>query len=134
MKTSPTSARRKHNPHPHPQVTHISEHQNSPKPHHSNQKDRFSCPGVNTYFTAAVLFGSLGARKVFGSGGIYTALLSAFPVGFAIPILFYVFQRRFPRTHWVAKIHPVMILSGGISWSPVSQQHPPSSSSYCSGF
>ncbi|EQB50734.1 OPT oligopeptide transporter [Colletotrichum gloeosporioides Cg-14] len=84
----------------------------------TNQKDRFSCPGVNTYFTAAVLFGSLGARKVFGSGGIYTALLSAFPVGFAIPILFYVFQRRFPRTHWVAKIHPVMILSGGISWSP----------------
>ncbi|KAJ0383775.1 hypothetical protein COL922a_009773 [Colletotrichum nupharicola] len=70
----------------------------------TNQKDRFSCPGVNTYFTAAVLFGSLGARKVFGSGGIYTALLSAFPVGFAIPILFY--------------IHPVMILSGGISWSP----------------
>ncbi|KAK1529818.1 OPT oligopeptide transporter [Colletotrichum paranaense] len=84
----------------------------------TNQKDRFTCPGVNTYFTAAVLFGSLGARKVFGSGGIYTALLSAFPVGFALPFIFYYFQRKFPRTHWFAKIHPVMILSGGISWSP----------------
>ncbi|KAG7048102.1 OPT oligopeptide transporter [Colletotrichum scovillei] len=84
----------------------------------TNQKDRFTCPGVNTYFTAAVLFGSLGARKVFGSGGIYTALLSAFPVGFALPFVFYYFQRKFPRTHWFAKIHPVMILSGGISWSP----------------
>ncbi|GJD03453.1 OPT oligopeptide transporter [Colletotrichum higginsianum] len=83
-----------------------------------NQKDRFTCPGVNTYFTAAVLFGSLGARKVFGSGGIYTALLSAFPVGFAVPFIFYFFQRKFPRTHWFSKIHPVMILSGGISWSP----------------
>ncbi|OHF03932.1 OPT oligopeptide transporter [Colletotrichum orchidophilum] len=84
----------------------------------TNQKDRFTCPGVNTYFTAAVLFGSLGAKKVFGSGGIYTALLSAFPVGFALPFIFYYFQRKFPRTHWFAKIHPVMILSGGISWSP----------------
>ncbi|TIC90155.1 Oligopeptide transporter 2 [Colletotrichum higginsianum] len=84
----------------------------------TNQKDRFTCPGVNTYFTAAVLFGSLGARKVFGSGGIYTALLSAFPVGFAVPFIFYFFQRKFPRTHWFSKIHPVMILSGGISWSP----------------
>ncbi|KAK2028611.1 OPT oligopeptide transporter [Colletotrichum zoysiae] len=84
----------------------------------TNQKDRFTCPGVNTYFTAAVLFGSLGARKVFGSGGIYTALLSAFPVGFAVPFVLYYFQRNYPRTHWFSKIHPVMILSGGISWSP----------------
>ncbi|KAK2016121.1 OPT oligopeptide transporter [Colletotrichum eremochloae] len=84
----------------------------------TTQKDRFTCPGVNTYFTAAVLFGSLGARKVFGSGGIYTALLSAFPVGFAVPFFLYYFQRKFPRTHWFSKIHPVMILSGGISWSP----------------
>ncbi|KAF6824047.1 opt oligopeptide transporter [Colletotrichum musicola] len=92
--------------------------QNIPDICTANQNDRFMCPGVNTYFTAAVLFGSLGARKVFGSGGIYTALLSAFPVGLALPVLFYVFQRKFPRTHWVAKVHPVMILSGGISWSP----------------
>ncbi|KAK1990115.1 OPT superfamily oligopeptide transporter [Colletotrichum falcatum] len=84
----------------------------------TNQKDRFTCPGVNGYFTASVLFGSLGARKVFGSGGIYTALLSAFPVGFAVPFVLYYFQRNFPRTHWFSKIHPVMILSGGISWSP----------------
>lgn len=84
----------------------------------TNQKDRFSCPGVNTYFTAAVLFGSLGARKVFGTGGIYTVLLSAFPVGFALPIVFYFFQRKLPRTHWAAKIHPVMLMQGGSYWSP----------------
>ncbi|KAK1621551.1 OPT oligopeptide transporter protein-domain-containing protein [Colletotrichum phormii] len=91
---------------------------NNPDLCSTSQKDRFTCPGVNTYFTAAVLFGSLGASKVFGSGGIYTALLSAFPVGFALPFMFYYFQRKLPRTHWFAKIHLVMILSGGISWSP----------------
>ncbi|KAH6637374.1 OPT oligopeptide transporter [Boeremia exigua] len=83
-----------------------------------NQKDRFTCPGVNTYFTAAVLFGSLGARKVFGTGGIYTILLSAFPVGFVLPIVFYLLQRRLPRTHWAAKIHPVMLMQGASYWSP----------------
>ena len=92
--------------------------QNIPGLCETNQKDRFTCPGVNTYFTAAVLFGSLGARKVFGSGGIYTVLLSSFPVGFALPIVFYFFQRKLPRTHWAAKIHPVMLMSGGSNWSP----------------
>ncbi|KAF2709098.1 OPT oligopeptide transporter [Pleomassaria siparia CBS 279.74] len=84
----------------------------------ANQSSKFTCPGVNTYFTAAVLFGSLGARKVFGSGGIYTVLLSAFPVGFILPFLFYAFQRKYPRTHWVSKVHPVMLLYGGVQWSP----------------
>ncbi|KAL4964051.1 OPT oligopeptide transporter protein-domain-containing protein [Aspergillus stella-maris] len=94
------------------QITHI------PNICESNQKDRFTCPGVNTYFTAAVLFGSIGAKKVFGTGGQYTALLSAFPIGFAIPIIIYYAQKRLPRTHWFTKFHPVMFLNGGVHWSP----------------
>ncbi|CAG8213228.1 unnamed protein product [Penicillium olsonii] len=83
-----------------------------------DQKDRFTCPGVNTYFTAAVLFGSLGARKMFGAKGPYATLLSAFPIGLALPFVFYFIQKRLPRNHWFGKIHPVMFLSGGIHWSP----------------
>ncbi|RAK95546.1 OPT oligopeptide transporter [Aspergillus ibericus CBS 121593] len=84
----------------------------------ADQKNRFTCPGVNTYFTAAVLFGSVGAKKIFGTGGQYTALLSAFPIGFAFPIITYFLQRRLPRTHWLSKFHPVMFLNGGVHWSP----------------
>ncbi|KAL3432941.1 OPT oligopeptide transporter protein-domain-containing protein [Aspergillus tetrazonus] len=95
------------------QITHI------PGICQSDQKDRFTCPGVNTtYFTAAVLFGSIGARKVFGRGGQYTALLSAFPVGFAISFVVYAVQKRIPRGHWFAKFYLVMFLNGGIHWSP----------------
>ncbi|KAL4998892.1 OPT oligopeptide transporter protein-domain-containing protein [Aspergillus recurvatus] len=75
-------------------------------------------PRRNTYFTPAVLFGSIGARKVFGTGGQYTALLSAFPMGLAIPFAVYAVQKRLPRGHWFAKFHPVMFLNGGIHWSP----------------
>ncbi|KAL1624245.1 hypothetical protein SLS56_007947 [Neofusicoccum ribis] len=84
----------------------------------SDQKDKFTCPGVNTYFTAAVLFGSMGARKVFGKGGQYTALLSAFPVGAAVPIIFFLIQRRLPKAHWFRRAHPIPLLNGGSLWSP----------------
>ncbi|KAH6989810.1 OPT oligopeptide transporter protein-domain-containing protein [Ilyonectria sp. MPI-CAGE-AT-0026] len=84
----------------------------------TNQKDKFSCPGVESYFTAAVLFGSLAPRKVFGAGAQYTAMLAAFPVGLAFPILYYYAIRRLPKTHWLTKIHPVVIFSGGHTWSP----------------
>lgn len=84
----------------------------------SDQKDKFTCPGVQSYFTAAVLFGSLGARKVWGTGAQYTAMLAAFPVGFAFPILYYYATRRLPKTHWLNYIHPVVIFSGGHMWSP----------------
>ncbi|KAM5344246.1 hypothetical protein ACJ41O_012783 [Fusarium nematophilum] len=84
----------------------------------TDQKDKFTCPGVETYFTAAVLFGSLAPRKVFGQGAQYTAMLAAFPVGLAFPVLYYYATRKLPRTHWLAKIHPVVIFSGGHTWSP----------------
>lgn len=83
-----------------------------------DQKDRFSCPGVTSYFTAAVLFGSLGARKVFGAGSQYVSLLSAFPVGLAVPLLYYYATRHLPRGHWLHKLHPVVIFEGGHFWSP----------------
>ncbi|RTE84970.1 hypothetical protein BHE90_000470 [Fusarium euwallaceae] len=89
----------------------------------TNQKDKFTCPGVETYFTAAVLFGSLAPRRVFGAGAQYTALLAAFPVGLAFPIIYYYATRRLPKKHWLTKIHPVVIFSGGHVWSPYNLAH-----------
>ncbi|CZS81346.1 unnamed protein product [Fusarium graminearum] len=84
----------------------------------SGQKDRFTCPGVESYFTAAVLFGSLAPQRVFGQGGMYTALLAAFPVGLAFPVLYYYATRNLPKTHFLTKLHPVVLFSGGHIWSP----------------
>ncbi|KAK7433014.1 hypothetical protein QQZ08_000487 [Neonectria magnoliae] len=84
----------------------------------TDQKDKFTCPGVETYFTAAVLFGSLAPRRVFGEGAQYTAMLASFPVGLAFPIVYYYATRHLPKTHWLTKLHPVVLLSGGHTWSP----------------
>lgn len=45
------------------------------------QKDKFTCPGINTFFTASVLWGTLGPKKMFGAGAIYNGLLYCFLIG-----------------------------------------------------
>jgi hypothetical protein len=77
-----------------------------------------TCPGINTFFTASVLWGTIGPKKVFGHGGQYTALMAGWPLGVAIPLLVWCLQRKFPRQKWMRQIHPVLLLSGALNWAP----------------
>ncbi len=79
--------------------------------------NRFTCPGVNTFFTAAVLWGTIGPIKVFGQGGQYTALLVGFPMGLLLPVAFYFLQRRL-NARWTRQIHPIAMLYGALNWAP----------------
>ncbi|KAI1764832.1 OPT-domain-containing protein [Hypoxylon sp. FL1150] len=79
--------------------------------------NRFTCPGINTFFTASVLWGTVGPIKVFGRGGMYTWLLAGFPVGFAVPIVVYYVNKRFQKA-WMRQIHPIAIFYGALSWAP----------------
>ncbi|KAL7421661.1 hypothetical protein Q5752_003430 [Cryptotrichosporon argae] len=79
---------------------------------------QFTCPGENTFFTAAVFWGTIGPKKLFGATGRYKALLAGFPVGFAMPFLLWGLQRAFPRQKWLRQIHPVMICAGALNWAP----------------
>jgi OPT family oligopeptide transporter len=45
----------------------------------------FSCPGNTTFFTAAVFWGTLSPKRLFGPDGRYNALLIGFPVGLLLP-------------------------------------------------
>ncbi|ORY23933.1 OPT oligopeptide transporter protein-domain-containing protein [Naematelia encephala] len=77
-----------------------------------------SCPGENTFFTAAVFWGTFGPKKLFSGGGHYKALLVGFPVGFVLPFIMWGLTRTFPRQKWLRQLHPVMICGGGLLWSP----------------
>ncbi|KAI0171718.1 OPT-domain-containing protein [Hypoxylon sp. FL1284] len=79
--------------------------------------NRFTCPGINTFFTASVLWGTVGPIKVFGQNGMYTWLLIGFPIGLLIPIAVYYMNKKLARP-WMRQIHPVAMLYGGIPWSP----------------
>ncbi|KAK0649302.1 OPT oligopeptide transporter protein-domain-containing protein [Cercophora newfieldiana] len=77
-----------------------------------------TCPGVNTFFTASVLWGTIGPKKVFGAGGQYTALLVGWPLGVAIPVIVWALQKRFPSQKWMRQIHPVLLINGALNWAP----------------
>ncbi|KAJ4299954.1 hypothetical protein N0V90_005202 [Kalmusia sp. IMI 367209] len=84
----------------------------------ATQKDHYTCPAINQFFTAAVLWGTVGPRKVFGSGGMYTWLLIGFPIGVILPLVVFVARKYFPKQRWLRDIHPPAIFYGGIYYAP----------------
>ena len=41
----------------------------------------FTCPGQYQFFTAAVFWGTLSPKRLFGSGKRYNTMLIGFPIG-----------------------------------------------------
>ncbi|KAI4868184.1 OPT-domain-containing protein [Hypoxylon rubiginosum] len=82
-----------------------------------NAPNRFTCPGINTFFTASVLWGTVGPIKVFGQGGMYTWLLVGFPIGFVVPFITYYMNKKYQKK-WMRQIHPVAMFYGALSWAP----------------
>ncbi|CAK7568032.1 MAG: hypothetical protein SEPTF4163_006011 [Sporothrix epigloea] len=108
--------------------------------------DRMTCPLINTFFTAAVMWGTIGPKRVFGTGGEYKLLLLGFPVGIVVPIIFWYVQKRIRQMdeahtvdadgkvisnsdgevshnqakllQWVRQLHPIGILFGGLFLTP----------------
>ena len=83
-----------------------------------NAQYKMTCPGVNTFFTAAVFWGTIGPHKVFGTNGQYTLQLLGFPVGLVIPIIIYVLMKKLPSQTWLRQVHPIPGLIGAIHWAP----------------
>ena len=86
-------------------------------PHH---KDRFTCPGVNVFFTASVLWGTLGPERMYGSGSIYNGLLWCFFIGAVLPVPFYFLRKRFKTFRY---FHAPVFLVGSLGWAPYNLSH-----------
>ncbi|OAA64789.1 Oligopeptide transporter OPT superfamily [Cordyceps fumosorosea ARSEF 2679] len=84
----------------------------------ANAPFRFTCPGINTFFTAAVMWGTVGPKRLWGVGGTYTVTLLGFPLGVAIVLAFWVAGRKWPKSAFIRNIHPVVIMTGGLHWAP----------------
>ncbi|KAJ7465786.1 OPT-domain-containing protein [Mycena galericulata] len=80
-----------------------------------DQIDHFSCPGINTFFTASVLWGTLGPKRMFGAGGIYNSLLYCFFIGAVLPIPFYLLRKRVKVLEY---FHLPVLITGGLIWAP----------------
>ncbi|KAM7205191.1 sexual differentiation process protein 2 [Naviculisporaceae sp. PSN 640] len=84
---------------------------------------RFSCPGTNTFFTAAIFWGTVGPRKIWGVGGMYAVTLVGFPIGVMLVVVFYMLSKRWPKNAILRNVHPVVILAGALTWAPFNMAY-----------
>ncbi|CAK7567423.1 MAG: hypothetical protein SEPTF4163_005387 [Sporothrix epigloea] len=105
--------------------------------------DKMYCPGITTFFTASVMWGTIGPARVFGKGGQYTLFLLGFPLGIILPIIFWYIQKKAREQdvantvdangnivdgevagsqakflRWARQIHPIAALYGALSLTP----------------
>lgn len=85
---------------------------------------RFLCPGPNTFFTASVLWGTIGPIKVFGKDGQYKWLLLGFPAGIFVVVLFWALRRKWPNSQALRQVHVVAAIGGSLGWAPYSTYTP----------
>ncbi|PNY27491.1 Sexual differentiation process protein isp4 [Tolypocladium capitatum] len=81
---------------------------------------RFYCPGPNTFFTASVLWGTIGPLKVFGKDGQYKWLLLGFPAGILLVAGFWGLRKMWPNSRALRQVHVVAAVTGALDWAPYS--------------
>ncbi|BEJ16019.1 hypothetical protein CspHIS471_0506240 [Cutaneotrichosporon sp. HIS471] len=81
-----------------------------------------TCPGVNTFFTASVFWGTYGPLRLFGPDGHYKTLLIGFPVGFVLPFITFFLTKKF-KSKFIRSFHPVAMTYGALSWAPYNMSH-----------
>ena len=79
---------------------------------------RMTCPYQTSFYTATIFWGVLGPKKLFGKGQRYNMMLLGFPIGLAAVLIYWGLRRKFPRSKLLRQIHPVMIISGPVSYYP----------------
>ena len=79
---------------------------------------KLTCPGIETFFTASVFWGLLGARRMFGKHGLYQFFMYGFLVGFVVVALYWLAVRYFPRNKLLRSFHPVLFVFASADWSP----------------
>ncbi|KAF7375422.1 OPT-domain-containing protein [Mycena sanguinolenta] len=82
-----------------------------------DQPNHFTCPEVNVFFTASILWGTLGPKRMFEPGGTYNGLFWCFLIGAILPIPVYFLRKKIKALEF---IHIPILLSGGLIWAPYS--------------
>ncbi|KAK9345357.1 OPT oligopeptide transporter protein-domain-containing protein [Lipomyces starkeyi] len=79
-----------------------------------DQPDKFTCPSLKTIYSASVMWGVLGPKRLFG--GLYPILQWCFLIGALIAPVFWYAQKRFPKL--LANWNPILIAGGMQNWAP----------------
>jgi OPT family oligopeptide transporter len=84
---------------------------------------KFYCPGTSTFFTASVIWGTLGPSRMYGPNGPYFVLIFGFLVGAFLPLPFYFLAKAFPDNKFIRSIHVPILIGGSLNWAPYNLSH-----------
>lgn len=70
-----------------------------------DQASNFTCPAARVFYNASVIWGVIGPKRQFGPGEIYHNTIYFFAVGALLPLLNWLFLKRYPKSlakyiHW----------------------------------
>ncbi|PVH13554.1 OPT family small oligopeptide transporter [Candidozyma duobushaemuli] len=82
----------------------------------SGQRQKFSCPNTTTFYSASVLWGVIGPKKVFGH--LYPVLQWCFLIGFLLAFPCWALRKWGRKTVIGKYVHPVVIVFGFLQYAP----------------
>lgn len=77
---------------------------------------QFSCPSAQVFFTASIIWGALGPARMFTGKALYASLQWFWLAGAVVPIIAWLFAKRYPRSLW--RYVNVPLIFGGSGWIP----------------
>ncbi|GAA5800218.1 OPT family small oligopeptide transporter [Helicostylum pulchrum] len=70
----------------------------------------FTCPSAHTFYSASIIWGTIGPGNMFGNGSPYSSMNWFFLIGFILPIPFYFLSKKYPNS-WFKYIHIPLIFN-----------------------
>ncbi|XP_068657023.1 oligopeptide transporter 4-like [Aristolochia californica] len=80
----------------------------------------WTCPGDRVFFSASVIWGLVGPKRIFGSLGNYSPLNWFFLGGIMGPVVVWLLHKAFPKQKWIPLINLPVLLGATAMMPPAS--------------
>lgn len=78
----------------------------------------WTCPGDDVFYSASIIWGVIGPKRMFTSEGVYPELNWFFLIGLLAPVPVWLISRKFPDKKWIKLVHMPVLLAGASSIPP----------------
>lgn len=83
------------------------------------QANQYTCANQKVFYTASVIWGAIGPKRMFSQGALYDGLRWFWLLGAVSPLITWFFARKYPMGIW-RYIHMPLILGGSGYLPPAS--------------
>ncbi|CAK7563528.1 MAG: hypothetical protein SEPTF4163_001397 [Sporothrix epigloea] len=78
------------------------------------QVNSYTCPGAKVFFSASVIWGTVGPKRIFSGDALYHKLQYMWIVGALTPVVTWALARRFPKSFWRYVNTPLIFGGSGL--------------------